>query len=91
MRTTSGDPDLDLLLVRVHLESGARPEGALNLRLRDVDDHRATAWLREKFGAEREQPISPSLVGLLTRHAAARGATAAEGDEIDQRAEVGVR
>lgn len=74
IRTTSGDPDLDLLLVRFHLESGARREGALNLRVRDLDDHRATAWFREKFGAEREQPISPSLVGLLTRHATARGA-----------------
>jgi integrase/recombinase XerC len=69
---------LDLLLVRFHLESGARREGALNLRVRDLDDRRATAWLREKFGAEREQPISPSLVRLLTRHADARGGVAAD-------------
>jgi integrase len=74
IRTTSNDPDLDLLLVRFHLESGARREGALNLCVRDLDDRRATAWLREKFGDEREQPISPSLLGLLTRHADARGA-----------------
>ena len=32
VRTTSNDPDLDLLLIRFHLESGARREGALNLR-----------------------------------------------------------
>jgi integrase/recombinase XerC len=74
IRTTSTDPDLDLLLVRFHLESGARREGALNLRVRDLDDRRATAWLREKFGAEREQPISPSLLRLVIRHADARGA-----------------
>ena len=43
IRATSNDPDLDLLLVRFHLESGARREGALNLRLRDLDDRRATA------------------------------------------------
>jgi integrase/recombinase XerC len=74
IRTTSTDPDLDLLLVRFHLESGARREGALNLRVRDLDDRRATAWLREKFGAEREQPISPSLLRLVARHAETRGA-----------------
>jgi integrase len=42
VRTTSQDPDLDLLLIRFHLESGARREGALNLRLRDLDRARST-------------------------------------------------
>jgi len=65
VRTTSQDPDLDLLLVRFHLESGARREGALNLRLRDLDKPRSTVWLREKFGIEREQPVSPSLLQAL--------------------------
>jgi integrase/recombinase XerC len=59
IRSTSNDPDLDLLLIRFHLESGARREGALNLRTRDLDDRRATVWLREKFGTEREQPHLP--------------------------------
>lgn len=75
VRATSNDPDLDLLLVRFHLESGARREGALNLRLRDIDTRRATVWLREKGDSEREQPISPSLIRLLDRHARTRGAT----------------
>jgi integrase len=75
VRTTSNDPDLDLLLVRFHLESGARREGALNLRRRDLDLRRATVWLREKGGGEREQPVSPSLTALLERHATTRGAT----------------
>jgi integrase/recombinase XerC len=73
IRVTSNDPDLDLLLIRFHLGSGVRREGALNLRVRDIDNRRATVWLREKFGAEREQPISPSLLRLVTRHAHARG------------------
>jgi integrase/recombinase XerC len=68
-----------LLLIRFHLESGARRDGALNLCVRDIDEHRATVWLREKFGDEREQPISPTLIQLLTRHAAGRGA--ASGDD----------
>jgi integrase len=72
VRTTSDDPDLDLLLVRFHLESGARRQGALNLRLRDIDPKRATVWLREK-GSEREQPITPSLIAALRRRATTRG------------------
>lgn len=55
---TTRDPELDLLLLRFHLESGARRMGAINLRVRDLDEGRQTIWLREKFGAEREQPIS---------------------------------
>jgi integrase len=74
VRTTSRDPDLDLLLVRFHLESGARQEGALHLTLDDLDSRRSTVWLREKFGAEREQPVSPSLIPELEAHARGRGA-----------------
>jgi integrase len=68
VRTTSRDPDLDLLLVRFHLETGARRQGALNLRPIDLDPKRATVWLREKGDNEREQPLSPSLVALLEAH-----------------------
>jgi integrase/recombinase XerC len=74
VRTTSSDPDLDLLLVRFHLESGARREGAINLRLRDLDSRRSTVWLREKYGKGREQPVSPSLLAALAAHARSRGA-----------------
>jgi integrase len=75
IRTTSRDPDLDLLLVRFHLESGARRQGALNLTLRDLDQTRSTAWLREKNDSQREQPLSPALCNLLHEHATARSAT----------------
>jgi integrase/recombinase XerC len=36
----------NLLLIRFHLESGARREGALNLRMRDLDQRRSSVWLR---------------------------------------------
>lgn len=75
---TTRDPDLDLLLIRFHLESGARRMGAINLRLQDLDDRRQRIWLREKFGDEREQPISRSLLDALRSIAAARGATRPE-------------
>jgi integrase len=71
---TTRDPDLDLLLLRFHLESGARRMGAINLRVRDLDGDRQTIWLREKFGAEREQPVSRSLLDAISQLAAARGA-----------------
>lgn len=73
VRATSADPDLDLLLIRFNLETGARRQGALNLRVRDIDTRRATVWLREKNDTQREQPASPSLVSLLLAHAADRG------------------
>lgn len=73
VRTISRDPDLDLLLIRFHLESGVRREGALSLRHCDIDSRRATVWLREKADSQREQPVSPSLVTLLERHATNRG------------------
>lgn len=81
IRTTSNDPALDLLLVRFHLESGARREGALNLRLGDIDDHRSTVWLHEKFDQEREQPISPSLRAAIVEHSHQRGGRAT-GDAV---------
>jgi integrase/recombinase XerC len=74
VRTTSRDPDLDLLVIRFHLETGARRQGALNLRVRDLDPQRATIWLREK-NSEREQPASPALIAVLQHHATNRGAT----------------
>jgi integrase len=70
---TTKDPDLDLLLLRFHLESGARRMGAINLRIRDLDQLRQTLWLREKFGAEREQPVSATLLNAIADLATARG------------------
>ncbi len=72
IRATSTDPDLDLLLIRFHLETGARRQGALNLRRRDIDSNRATVWLREKNDTTREQPASPSLVERLIADADGR-------------------
>ncbi len=73
IRATRRDPDLDLLMVRFHLETGAGVQGALNLRRRDIGTTRATVWLREKYDTVREQPASPSLVALLLDHASDRG------------------
>jgi integrase/recombinase XerC len=66
------DRDLDLLLLRTAYETGARQEGLLNLRLEDIDLHRQTVMLSEKFEDRREQPISKELMGQLLAHAAER-------------------
>lgn len=74
----SRDPELDLLLVRFHLESGARRIGALGLRMKDLDFDRQTIWLTEKFDKPREQPVSASLLRALIAHAEGRGAKGPE-------------
>jgi integrase/recombinase XerC len=70
----SRDPELDFLLVRFHVETGARRIGALGLRLKDLDFSRQTIWLTEKFDKPREQPVSASLLQALVAHAEGRGA-----------------
>jgi integrase len=74
VRTTSQDPDLDLLLIRFHLESGARREGALNLSLRDLDGRRIT---RRRYNTvfDRARPCLPwaertSVSAHILRHTA---------------------
>jgi len=82
----SRDRELDLLIVRFHLETGARRTGALGLRLKDLDAERQTIWLTEKYGKEREQPVSASLLRALLAHGEARGATAPEDHVLRYRA-----
>lgn len=72
---TTRDPDLDLLLLRFHLETGARRVGAIRLRVRDLDPLRQTIWLREKFDAEREQPVSRTLLDAVVCIANQRGSS----------------
>lgn len=69
----SNDPELDRLLIRFHLETGARRAGAVNLLLGEIDPRRQTIWLHEKGGREREQPVSATLIQALLSHAHDRG------------------
>lgn len=71
--STTHDPGLDLLLVKFHLWSGARRDGALKLTVADIDDARSTVWLHEKLDKSREQPLPPSLVAELVEHSQVRG------------------
>jgi len=43
--------------------------------VKDLDHTRQTIWLREKFGTEREQPVSRTLLQSIIDLAAVRGST----------------
>ncbi|MGW4091405.1 tyrosine-type recombinase/integrase [Nocardia sp. NPDC004750] len=72
--TTGNDPELDTLLLRLHTETGCRRGGALALRPQDLDPVQSLILLREKGGTQLWQPVSPTLMRALCRHAEQRGA-----------------
>jgi integrase len=73
--TGGDDCTLDALVTRFIVETGARREGVLKLRLRDLDDERCTVLLREKNDKDgSEQPASPGLLRALRTFAASRDA-----------------
>ncbi len=74
--TGGDDPVLDTLLLRFHLETGARRGGALALRRRDLNVERQCIRLREKNEKQRWQPVSKTLLDALMQHCDVRGALA---------------
>lgn len=73
--TTGDDPSLDSLLLRFHTETACRRGGALSLRSPDdLDRDQCLVRLHEKGGITRWQPVSPTLMVHLQRHAEQRPA-----------------
>ncbi|HEX7162499.1 MAG TPA: site-specific integrase [Trebonia sp.] len=72
--TTGNDPELDALIVRLHTETACRRGGALALRPRDLDREQCVVLLREKGETFRWQPVSPTLMAALVKHAEDRNA-----------------
>lgn len=70
--TTGNDPELDLLLLRLHTETACRRGGALALRPQDLDPEQCLVRLREKGETVRWQPVSPTLMRHLINHAEQR-------------------
>lgn len=75
--STGDDPELDRLLCEFHLVTGARQEGALNLRVRHVDAVACTVVLDEKNSKIAAQPVPHWLARKLLSFAAERGSTGA--------------
>jgi integrase/recombinase XerC len=73
--TTGNDPDLDCLLLRLHIETACRRAGALALRPCDLDTTQCLIRLREKGDTVRWQPVSQTLMNHLQAHAPQRGST----------------
>lgn len=48
--TTGNDPELDSLIIRLHIETACRVKGALSLRPEDLDPAQCLIHLREKRG-----------------------------------------
>ncbi|WFE55234.1 site-specific integrase [Micromonospora sp. WMMD1155] len=71
--TTGNDPDLDSLLLRLHIETACRRGGGLALRLGDIDFDQCVVQLQEKGETVRWQPVSPTLASRLRQHALDRG------------------
>jgi integrase/recombinase XerC len=71
--TTGNDPELDVLLLRLHTETACRRGGALALRPCDLDSEQCLVRLREKGETVRWQPVSPTLMRHLLAHNQERG------------------
>lgn len=76
--TTGDDPELDSLIIRLHIETACRMQGGLSLRPEDLDPTQCVVHLREKGGKTRWQPVSPSLMNELRYHGSSRGAVRGE-------------
>src|SRR5882724_9253106 len=72
--TTGDDPELYTLILRLHTETACRRGGALALRPQDLDTEQCLVLLREKGETVRWQPVSPTLMAGLVRHAGERHA-----------------
>jgi integrase len=72
--TTGDDPELDAMILRLHTETACRRGGALALRPRDLDTEQCLVMLREKGETVRWQPVSPTLMAGLVKHAEERHA-----------------
>jgi integrase/recombinase XerC len=76
--TRPARPELDALIVRLHIETACRRGGALALRPQDLDVEQCLIMLREMGGTFRWQPVSATLMHHLRRYALERRAP---GDE----------
>lgn len=75
---TGNDPELDLMLLRLHTETACRRGGALALRPNDLDTEQCLVRLHEKGETVRWQPVSPTLMRHLLALSEERGAVATE-------------
>ncbi len=76
---TGDDPDLDVLLLRLHREAACTRGEALGLHPADLDVQRCLILLHANTADARSQPLSPSLVWALQQHMTDRPGAADQG------------
>lgn len=76
---SGNDPDLDMLILRLHVESACRRGGGLALRPGDLDRDQCVVRLREKGETVRWQPVSPTMMNSLCEHHRERAKPDSEG------------
>jgi integrase len=74
--TTGDDPQLDSLILRLHVETACCRGGALALRPIDLDAEQCLIRLSEEGDTTRWQPVSPTLIEHLQHHVRGRSAPA---------------
>ncbi|MGW5569924.1 tyrosine-type recombinase/integrase [Nocardia thailandica] len=66
--TTGTDPQLDAVLLRLHLETACRTATALAICPKDIDVEQQMIRLRGKGGTVHWQPISATLMAMIAAH-----------------------
>lgn len=69
------DPDLDAMMCNFIIITGARREGVINLKVRDIVLATGMVWLDEKNDQRLEQPAPDWLLHQLLSFATSRGST----------------
>ncbi|WP_328402778.1 hypothetical protein [Nocardia sp. NBC_00403] len=71
--TIGNDPELDALILRLHIETVCRRGAVLSLSLEDLDHAECLVRLHEKGEIIRWQPVSLQLMTRLVEHVERRG------------------
>jgi integrase len=74
----SNDVELDMAIVWMQLETGARRGGPIGIKISDLQFHAGRIRLGEKDGKVDEQPASDELLAYLLSHAIRRGGVVIE-------------
>jgi len=66
--SNGNDPELDTLVLRLHLETACRRGGTVALRFDNLDPKRCLIRRHEKNDHDRWQPVTPTLMPTLLQH-----------------------
>ncbi|MFI2281384.1 tyrosine recombinase XerC [Nocardia beijingensis] len=71
--STGNDPELDELIVMLHIQTASDRQAVIDLALHDLDRDNCLVRLRTRGGAFHWHPVSPRLMAALGRHVERRG------------------